>query len=380
MKILSKVNVCVAVATAFLASCAANGDHRDDHGHGHGHGRSGHNHDGEIVISNEDAKHFGIATAKIELTPFNSIIRVTGKVTGNSSDEVTVSAPIAGMLTLNNVVAVGADVKAGQHLGSVSASNVSGGNPNESAKAIAEAAKKELERLEPLLKEGIVTQKEYNAALANYQSAKSLYSPRASGAISAPISGVISEVYVNSGEYVSVGAPIAKVSKNSSLMLQADLPERYRNKLSEVMSANVRMPYSDEWISIDSLGGMKLTFGAGENISRTGYIPVLFSLSNDGRFSSGSYVDVCLICQGSDNVLSVPDEAIVEQQGNYFVFVKASGHSYKKHKVQIGDSNGFRTPIISGIKTGDQVVVKGATMVLLSEQSGNIPHGHSHNH
>ena len=140
------------------------------------------------------------------------------------------------------------------------------------------------------------------------------------------------------------------------------------------------MPYSDEWICIDSLGGKKLTKSSGENISRTGYIPVLFSLNNDGRFSSGSYVDACLISKGTDDVLSVPNEAIVEQQGNYFVFVKASAHSFKKHKVKIGDSNGFRTLILSGINAGDNVVVKGATMVLLSEQGGNIPHGHSHNH
>lgn len=365
----------------FFVSCTSNNDHigHDHEAHSEP-AKSSHNHEGEIVIGNEDASRFGIVTAKIEQQPFNNIIRATGQITGNSSDEITVSAPIAGLLSLSNFVAVGADINSGKIIGSVSANNVSGGNPNESAKVVADAAKKELERLEPLLKEGIVTQKEYNAALANYQSAKSLYSPRASGNLSAPISGVISQVYANSGEYVSVGTPIVKITKNSSLMLKVDLPERYRNLLSDVTSANIRMPYTDQWVSIDSLRGKKLTTGVNDNLSRTGYIPVVFSISNDGRFSSGSYVDVCLICNSINNTMSVPDDAIIEQQGNYFVFVKTSGHSYKKYKVSIGDSNGFRTQILSGLNVGAEVVVKGATMVLLSEQGGNIPHGHSHNH
>ena len=377
MKIISLNYLFTIVVAGLLLSCSSNTD-RNIHEHTSAH--SGHNHDGEIVISNDDIKHFGIITSKIDLQPFENVVRVTGQIKSNSIDEVIVSAPIAGILSLTDIVAVGADVKSGSHLGSVSPNNVTGGNPNESAKALAESAKKELERLEPLLKEGIVTQKEYNSAMANYQSAKAMYSANANGGLSSPISGVVSEVYVTAGSYVVAGDKIAKISKNSSLMLQADLPERYRNLLPLIESANIRIPYSDEWICIDSLGGKKLTKSSGENISRTGYISVLFSLKNDGRFSSGSYVDACLISHGTDKVLSVPNEAIIEQQGNYFVFVKASAHSFKKHKVKIGDSNGFRTRILSGINAGDNVVVKGATMVLLSEQGGNIPHGHSHNH
>ena len=43
-------------------------------------------------------------------------------------------------------------------IASVSAKNVSGGDINEAAKANFQAAKRELDRLEPLLKEGIVNQ------------------------------------------------------------------------------------------------------------------------------------------------------------------------------------------------------------------------------
>lgn len=76
----------------------------------------------------------------------------------------------------------------------------------------------------------------------------------------------------------------------------------------------------------------------------------------------------------------MPNEAITEQQGNYFIYVKTGSHSYEKRKVIPGLSNGIETEIKSGIHEGENIVVKGATIVRLSEQGGNIPQGHSHNH
>lgn len=34
----------------------------------------------------------------------------------------------------------------------------------------------------------------------------------------------------------------------------------------------------------------------------------------------------------------------------------------------------------SGLKTGDELVTEGATVVKMAESSGAVPEGHSHNH
>ena len=79
-------------------------------------------------------------------------------------------------------------------------------------------------------------------------------------------------------------------------------------------------------------------------------------------------------------MLSVPEEAVSEQQGNYFVYVEHSPGHYMKMPVTIGSSDGSRREIMSGLQPGDKVVSKGMTYVKLAETSGVVPEGHSHSH
>ena len=364
----------IALVTLSFSSCSRN-EHSEI-----SESQDKHDHEGEIIISHEDAERFGVKTDTIILQPFNSIIRVTGQLSGNATDEATVSAPTAGIINLSNIVSVGARINSGSSIGFISAKNLSGGDPNESARVAVASAKRELDRLEPLMKEGIVTKKEYNSALAAYQSAKAAYSPNAlSGSVTTPISGVVSEIYVKSGDFVNIGAPIARISKNTSLLLQAEMPEKYRSSVPYIVSANIRLPYSDTWINIDSLGGKLLSLSGSNAITRAGYIPVMFSLTNNGTMSSGAFVDICLITSDNTECISVPTKAIVEQQGNYFVFVKTSDHGFEKRRITTGHSDGIRTKVLSGVNSGDVVVTEGATIIRLAENQGNIPQ-HSHNH
>ena len=48
-------------------------------------------------------------------------------------------------------------------------------------------------------------------------------------------------------------------------------------------------------------------------------------------------------------------------------------------EVKLGESNGIRTEIVSGLKPGDNVVTKGAYNVKLASASNIIP-AHTHNH
>ena len=96
--------------------------------------------------------------------------------------------------------------------------------------------------------------------------------------------------------------------------------------------------------------------------------------------AAGDFADVCLLLSSEKKTIAVPDEAIVEQIGNYFVYVKSGDHSYEKRRIEKGESNGTLTQVTSGLADGDIVVTKGATMVRLAETANAIPEGHSHNH
>ena len=109
------------------------------------------------------------------------------------------------------------------------------------------------------------------------------------------------------------------------------------------------------------------------------YIPVTFEFDNRGSVVPGSFAEVWLLTSKRENVLSLPVSAITEEQGLYFVYLKMDASCYTKREVTLGESDGARTEILSGIKAGDNVVVKGAYNVKLASASNAIP-AHTHNH
>ena len=66
--------------------------------------------------------------------------------------------------------------------------------------------------------------------------------------------------------------------------------------------------------------------------------------------------------------------------GNTFVFVEVEPELYEKRLVTLGGNDGKRTVVTSGLKAGERVVTKGATMVKLAQGAGALdPHaGHVH--
>jgi multidrug efflux pump subunit AcrA (membrane-fusion protein) len=104
-----------------------------------------------------------------------------------------------------------------------------------------------------------------------------------------------------------------------------------------------------------------------------------FSFNNDGTLVPGSFANIYLLAENRPNTIAIPNEALVEEQGLYFVFIKMCEESYSKRQVTIGASNGKEVEITDGIHSGDNVVVKGAYHVKLASTSASLP-AHSHSH
>ena len=94
----------------------------------------------------------------------------------------------------------------------------------------------------------------------------------------------------------------------------------------------------------------------------------------------GAYVEIFLHGNVKPNTIVLPIDAIIEQQGKHYVYIKLDEECYEKRLVTIGNSNGNEIEILSGLTRKDEVVTKGAIIVKLAESSGAVPEGHSHNH
>lgn len=392
------------VSVIGLWGCGQNRDelsHGHSHSHEHSHEHHGqdednhdgideHDHDGEhggehraseIVLHPEQAEKFGLVVDTITRGGFTEVLRVTGQILDTPGSAYVISAPTAGIVKYASGMQPGKSVGTGTTVATITAAGMSGGDRNTIDRTALQTAERELNRLKPLYEEGIVSAKDYNAALQAYELAKAQYSPAAASGVAKAVSGgVIGQLLVPNGQYVEAGTPIATVSANKRLTLRADVPDRYHGQIPLVSNARIRLPYSDEVIDLSDLGGSKVTDTQPAARESAGYIPVYFAFDNNGQALTQTLVDVYLIGAPRYGVVAVPVEAVSEQQGKHFVYVQLDEECYEKKPVSIGASDGRKVEITAGLDGGEAVVVKGATAVRLAETSGVVPEGHSHSH
>ena len=66
--------------------------------------------------------------------------------------------------------------------------------------------------------------------------------------------------------------------------------------------------------------------------------------------------------------------------GNYFVYVQLTPEFFEKREVKIGQTDGQRTEILSGLNGKERVVAKGAVLVKLTQATGTLDAHSGHVH
>lgn len=380
----------ILAALSLLATTACQ-DKTEDHDHDHeaeaaaeAHAHEGEAAHGEIVLSPERAKEAGVEVATINPGRFSAAVRTSGVLSPAGSGSATIASRTAGILAWSGGTPVpGQRVGEKEVMARISAGGMGEGDAVTRAAIAYEAAKTEYDRARALLEDKIISQREFTAIEADYRTALNAYQgSTADGAadgvaVSSPLSGYIVDVLKNEGDYVAAGEAIATVSADSRLRLVADLPEKYAGLRNSISGANFRLMYDDATLSLSGSEGRPVSVGRSVTAG-TAYIPVTFEFSNRDGLMPGSYVEVWLLTESRDGVIAVPETALTEEQGEYFVYVQLDAECYKKVPVTVGGRNGVSVEILSGLAGGENVVVKGAYQVRLS--SASVIPGHTHNH
>lgn len=343
----------------------------------------GHDHEDEIVFSSCQAREAGIKVAEIRPSDFREVIKVSGIIELSQGDEVTVAATSEGIVSFATPLTEGKSIGKGVALLSLSTRNLSGGDPLSKAKIAFDLAAEELERVEKLYNQRLNTSKDLLAARQSYEEAQLNYRSLASGhlgdgrGVTAPIAGYVKSIQAREGDYVAQGQPLLTVTRNKRLTLRARVPERYFDRLSTIVSANFSTSYEKKVYQLDQLHGKVLSVG--KSAGADSYSSIFFEFDNVGNFMPGSYVEVYLLGAPRREILSLPREAITEEEGLYFVYLQADEEGYVKREVQVGADDGSKVEILSGIHSGDRVVVSGAYQLKLASATSTIP-AHSHSH
>jgi multidrug efflux pump subunit AcrA (membrane-fusion protein) len=186
-------------------------------------------------------------------------------------------------------------------------------------------------------------------------------------------------VLVQNGQFVEAGQPVLLVSQNKDLFLKAELQPRFFDLLGHITSANIRLMNSNRTYTLEELNGRVLSYGKTTDIANP-LIPVIFRVNNKAGLLSGSFVEMFIKTQTNTQAITVSNGAVIEEMGDYFVFVQLTPELFDKRPVKKGVTDGICTEITEGITAGERVVSKGAMLVKLSQAAGALDahSGHAH--
>ncbi len=313
-------------------------------------------------------------------------------------------APVGGART-----GLGQSVKAGQVIGIIQPVFSDIAARLVAARAAIERAKIQLDdvsqtygRIAKLAQEGAKSQRELQAAEkelrlaeSGLSSARSLEAASASAnagflgddtgglpniALSAPIAGTVVELApIATGEFVPEGTAILRTLDPELVQIHAYVPESMAARLQELSGADAALPgRAGDWLPVVNAElGRLVAIGVEVNHeNRT--IPVHLETPNTkGQFRVGQQLTVQLHVGQAKNVLAVPASALIEEAGLTTVYVQVAGETFQKRVVKTGLRDGNWVQVLSGIRSGEMVVVENAYAIRLASVAGAaLPHSH----
>jgi len=342
-----------------------------------------------VVFTKEQSWKIDFATEQPKKEPFGQVIKTTAQVLSAQGDEFLVSAKTNGivMLSTNNVLE-GGIVSGGQVLFSIAEGGLANNNSRVrfmEARNNYEKAKSDYERAEELAKDKIVSEKDLLSAKNQYDNAKLIYDNlnknfNSSGqSVVSPMNGFVRHLFVQNGQYVKAGQPIVSISQNKTLLLRAEVQQKYAPILGAINSANIRTLHDNKTYTLEQLNGQVISFG--RNTNNDNYlIPVSLQIDNKESFVPGGFVELYLKTLTNTQALIIPNTALLEEQGNYFVFVQITPELFEKRVVDPGATDGLKTEILNGITQNERIVAMGAIFVKLAMATGSLDAHSGHNH
>jgi len=329
-----------------------------------------------------------IETKIIVKQEFTGIIKTSGQLIPDKSDEIVLTAPGNGIVSFASPdLFLGSNVSRGKSLFTVSGGNLVDNNIKIrylQAQSEFEKISSEFNRASKLIVDKIISEKDFQQIKMEYEQKKVNFenlerSYLNSGlSVSSPVSGYISNILIKEGDYVQQGQQIGSVVKNKSIVIKAEVPQKYYSELNKINSANFKSIYDQNLYDINDLGGKKISTGRTGNMSPY-YVPVYFRINNNGNFITGSVVEVYLKTEIIKDCLVIPKTALLEEQGEYYVYVREGEKFFHKHYVNLGHDDGENVVVLSGFGANSEIATKGAYHIKLASMSSSLP-AHSHSH
>jgi membrane fusion protein (multidrug efflux system) len=172
--------------------------------------------------------------------------------------------------------------------------------------------------------------------------------------IRAPFAGIIGLRVVSAGDYVKEGADMVNLESIDPLKVDFRVPEVYLQQVAVGQSLTV---------TLDALPGKSFegkVFALNPLVDAAGRSIVVRAMvrNPDTSLRPGMFARVSLITRSEKNALVIPEQAIVPQGEDQFVFKVVDGRAVRV-KIEVGQRRDSKVEVLKGLAANDTVVIAG---------------------
>ncbi len=305
----------------------------------------------KVIVAKEYSYEVVVVNPSIE--EIKDDITLVGNVLPNS--EVSLLSETAGrVLSIN--VNVGQKVKAGDIIAKVDDELKKAAFMT--AKVNLEKAKKDFERIKNLFNENNATQNDVEMANLNVTAAEAQFIVAQrqlnDATIKSPISGVITDKFINVGSTLAPGMPVVNIIDDRKLKVLLKVPENYINNCRTGQSVVIK----SDLYPLKSLNGKIFSITPKADFSHNFNIEVIFNPSQSMPLKAGMFAIVEIKSEQARKALLIPRNAIIGSLKEAKVFTVVNNIAILKDIVVGKETNG-KVEVIQGLNSSDLVVVAG---------------------
>jgi len=298
-------------------------------------------------------KSTDVSAVTVKSSTFTNYVDLQGKI--DAQDNVTAYPQSSAAITAINVK-VGDHVKKGEILvqldNSVLRQNIA------QAEIQVQLMQTLYNRQKNLWDQKIGTEVQFLQAQTNLESAQKQVATLRQQSdlyrIVSPISGTVDQMDLKLGQIATPGATGIRVVNADILKVKADVPESYASTVHQGDNVKVVIPDANDSVMA------KVTFAAKVIDPASRSFAVEIRLPHDGKLRPNMTAILKIANYARKDVVVVPVKAVQHSEQGDYVFVNNNGTA-KKINVKTGGIYGGNTEVLSGLKTGDQLIVEGAT-------------------
>ncbi|SEA74342.1 membrane fusion protein, multidrug efflux system [Desulfuromusa kysingii] len=278
-------------------------------------------------------------------------------------EDITLSAEVSGGLYKINF-AEGDQVAAGQVLLEIDPETVK--TQQLKAQNDVNLVQSKIHRYQQLIADGLVSQQELEDLENRLVTAKSTLLATElqlqKSFPQAPVNGTIDRIYVDRGEYVSPGMPLLQLVQVDQLKVIADIPEKDVQFLHigdqvQIIAASIEPSSASPFIGV--IEHIAIT----ANPTTRTYRTKIIIDNRSAKLRPGMIVRAKFVRQQLQQVISVPLFAVIDREGEKFVYINDNGRA-KKTAVVIGRSIGQRIVIEDGLEVNQSLIVAGQQLLI----------------